>query len=272
MTTTKLKIIALISMFIDHCGLFIPDTPEWFRWIGRIAAPIFIFCVVIGFKHTSNKIKYLTRLYIFTVGMALLNIIINYSVYYKSFRGLIEINNYYILNNFFAPLFFIVLLLSLLENKKLKYIVILFVWQIISSVIFFLLVEGFEIFVPSDVKPNYFFLGTIFGNVLLMEGGILTVFLGVLFYYLNANKFKMASGYTMFCIVILLVNQKLNPMALPGFVSLLFPFADYQWMKIFALPLFLLYNGKKGRGLKYLFYIFYPVHIVLLYFIGFYIR
>ncbi|WP_414637085.1 TraX family protein [Acetobacterium sp.] len=39
-------------------------------------------------------------------------------------------------------------------------------------------------------------------------------------------------------------------------------------MMITTLPLMLLYNGEKGMGLKYLFYIFYPLHIVLLFFIG----
>ncbi|UOQ50507.1 TraX family protein [Gracilibacillus caseinilyticus] len=37
---------------------------------------------------------------------------------------------------------------------------------------------------------------------------------------------------------------------------------------VFALPLILLYNGNRGAGLKYFFYIFYPLHSILLYLIG----
>lgn len=40
---------------------------------------------------------------------------------------------------------------------------------------------------------------------------------------------------------------------------------DPQWMMIFSIPLILMYNGKKGISLKYLFYIFYPCHIAILY-------
>ena len=45
-------------------------------------------------------------------------------------------------------------------------------------------------------------------------------------------------------------------------------FTDYQWMMIGALPFLLAYNGQKGKGCKYFFYFFYPIHIFLLYFIG----
>lgn len=38
-----------------------------------------------------------------------------------------------------------------------------------------------------------------------------------------------------------------------------------QWWSLLALPLLLLYSGKRGkRNMKYFFYIFYPTHLVLL--------
>ena len=39
---------------------------------------------------------------------------------------------------------------------------------------------------------------------------------------------------------------------------------NYQWSMILALPLLLMYNQAKGRGMKNLFYIYYPAHIYLL--------
>ncbi len=39
-----------------------------------------------------------------------------------------------------------------------------------------------------------------------------------------------------------------------------------QWFGLLALPLLLLYNGKRGKyKMKYFFYIFYPTHLVILY-------
>lgn len=38
-----------------------------------------------------------------------------------------------------------------------------------------------------------------------------------------------------------------------------------QGLAILAMPIILAYNGKKGINLKYLFYSFYPVHLIILY-------
>lgn len=46
-------------------------------------------------------------------------------------------------------------------------------------------------------------------------------------------------------------------------------FGGLQWFGLLALPLLWLYNQRRGRArLKYLFYIFYPAHLVMIWLIG----
>ena len=65
--TNLLKIIAIISMAVDHIGTaFFPAFPV-FRYAGRLAFPIFCYCMTVGLLYTSNVKKYLTRLGIFAL-------------------------------------------------------------------------------------------------------------------------------------------------------------------------------------------------------------
>lgn len=41
-----------------------------------------------------------------------------------------------------------------------------------------------------------------------------------------------------------------------------------QWLMIAALPVMLRYNNKKGVGIKYFFYIFYPAHTFILFYLA----
>lgn len=62
-----LKMIAIITMVVDHVGLiFFPTVPA-FRAVGRIAFPIFCFLVVEGFYHTRSHLNYLIRLTLFAI-------------------------------------------------------------------------------------------------------------------------------------------------------------------------------------------------------------
>lgn len=61
-----LKIIAIITMVIDHVGFYFQDFLPYavyslFRNIGRIAMPIFVYLLVQGFFYTKSLKKYFTR-------------------------------------------------------------------------------------------------------------------------------------------------------------------------------------------------------------------
>ena len=60
--TNLIKLIAIISMTVDHVGgAFFPEYPV-FRWIGRIAFPLFCYCLTVGMLYTHDIKKYLFRL------------------------------------------------------------------------------------------------------------------------------------------------------------------------------------------------------------------
>ena len=57
-----LKLIAIITMLIDHIGAFL--FPEFIilRIIGRLSFPIFAYFISEGYKHTSNIKRYMGRI------------------------------------------------------------------------------------------------------------------------------------------------------------------------------------------------------------------
>ncbi|TNJ63823.1 conjugal transfer protein TraX [Paenibacillus hemerocallicola] len=55
-------IVAMLTMLIDHMGIvFFPGQDGW-RIVGRIAMPIYAYCLVQGFRYTHSKTNYLRRL------------------------------------------------------------------------------------------------------------------------------------------------------------------------------------------------------------------
>ena len=87
-----------------------------------------------------------------------------------------------------------------------------------------------------------------------LEGGFNMVLVAVAFYALRNNRLL-----------------QMLPLVLFSLIYFLSDYGDISWMMIFAIIPLLLYNSKRGRGgnlSKYFFYIFYPMHIYLLYFIA----
>lgn len=61
-STGILKVLALVFMFCDHAGkMCYPTVPE-LRIIGRLAFPLYCWCLVVGACHTRSMPRYILRL------------------------------------------------------------------------------------------------------------------------------------------------------------------------------------------------------------------
>lgn len=60
--TDFIKLIAIISMTIDHIGAGIFPQFVALRWIGRIAFPLFCYCLTVGLLYTHDIKNYILRL------------------------------------------------------------------------------------------------------------------------------------------------------------------------------------------------------------------
>lgn len=60
--TNLLKLVAMIAMVFDHTGkMFFPHY-NIMRIIGRLAFPLFAYCIAVGCVYSRNRLKYLSRI------------------------------------------------------------------------------------------------------------------------------------------------------------------------------------------------------------------
>lgn len=59
LTGNQLKLIALVTMTVDHMGMTLFPSNPWFRIIGRLAFPIFAYMIAEGCRYTRSMPKYL---------------------------------------------------------------------------------------------------------------------------------------------------------------------------------------------------------------------
>lgn len=254
MSTTALKLFAMLCMVLDHIATYIPSTPVWFHWIGRIAAPIFLFCMIWGFSYTHDRKMYMIRMYFCGLFMAGMDLVCNILVK-EPYEPMT--------NNIFTTFLLIAFIIHILERYQAdakqgwKWIVCFLLFQVFAYMISMFALKNVEIAGIESI------VGSAVPSVMFAEGSINFISMGVIMYFVKGDKKKMYAVFAIFAGLILLstYGEAAN-------ISRLIEKEGCQWMMVFAIPFFGLYNGKKGRGLKYLFYAFYPVHILLLYGIG----
>ena len=236
MTSFVLKIIAMITMFCDHLGDAIYRTVSPFNYIGRIAFPIFAFQISEGFLHTKNLKKYFIRLMAFALisqipyilFLSLYSSGVRLNVFFTLTLGLIAICLYdYIHKN-----------ISLKIDDKFKNSILKLTLKFIVE------------FIPIATI-------CIIGELSRVDYGWWGVLLVFMFYYFKQNKLAMNIAFITMCIIYYGID-----IIRTGFNTL------YIWLFAFnVLPILFidLYNGKQGKKIKYLLYIFYPAHLLILY-------
>lgn len=259
----QLKYIAAALMLLDHIEYFFSFTgkvPLFFSWLGRLSAPLFLFCIIEGFIHTHDRKKYFLRIYGISIAMGL----IQFS-FYNVASNLVRGDGFFPLNQMLASFSILLVVLQGIDwckekqwGRGLAAILI----PILMPAIYMLLFS-----LTSGSASASFFINLLSFTVLpihsnIIDGGTFTLIAGVLLYLFHKNRKAQAASFVILCI---LWDIVLGSMLTPELTITDFFTNTYEWMQLFAVIPMLCYNGSRGTGSKNFFYWFYPVHIYVLY-------
>ncbi len=124
-----LKLIMVVLMVLDHIAQFIPNSPYWLHWPGRLVAPVFFYLLTEGYKYTSSKQKYMKRLFTWAGIMFIGNIIISF-IFKRKIPLDIIFKSYVIAFLAMAVVCFNTLLLCIIESN---YTFIQVLFEVVSA-------------------------------------------------------------------------------------------------------------------------------------------
>lgn len=235
MSSFVIKLIAIITMLCDHTSDAIIGQLSFLNIIGRIAFPLFCFQIIIGYRHTKNIGKYLSRLIIFGIisqipfGLftyCFVNTFNTLNIFFTLSLGLLAIYALDKLSNKWLAIFIDVLIILLAEFIKVDY-----GWFGICLILCIFVFYNDKYYLKDKNTNNIDFLNIFKNNILFC------IVLFILCFIEYCIYFNLTESYIV-------------------------------WAEIlgtfFPVIFMLLYNGKKGPSCKYFFYAFYPIHLLIL--------
>ena len=228
MSAFVLKIIALITMLCDHLSYLLFGHFSPLNYIGRIAFPIFAFQITEGYIHTKNLKKYFFRLSLFAV-ISQIPFMLFRSIFTSSMG----------LNIFFTLLLGLITIFVYDRFNKVD----------CKNIAIHYLCNFFAIFVVI--------ISAILAEVFHFDYGAFGIAIIFLFFFFKQKPLLMNIGVVL-SIIIYYWNGLQNP----------YTYLTYLIVVIFTcVPLLFinLYNNKKGKDTKLFLYLFYPIHLLIIY-------
>ena len=228
LTSFDLHLLAMGLMLCDHICLALMPDRLWMTCVGRLAFPIFAFLVAEGFVRTRSRARYARRLLIFAI------------VSEVPFDLLAAGRLVY----------------PLRQNVLWTFLIALGCMQLLE-------------WAKADPRPAARFVlsaGAVLGGFLAGTAfmvdyfgpGVWTV---LVFYFFRGDGWRQRLGQLL-CLLFLNGWLLAGQTVLPGGLAL-----PIQAFAVLALPFIWLYRGRQGphgRAVRWLFYGFYPAHLLVL--------
>lgn len=232
MNATQIKVIAIIAMTIDHIAyIFVPYGTSLYyimRLIGKTTAPIMCYFLSEGFRYTRSKKRYILRLSLFAA--------LSQPAYYLLVFGTAPSSIVHFLRNmdFLFSLLLAFICLLILTNSKLNMAI-----KTILTVITISLAQ-------------------------FVDWGYIIPIWTIIFFYFNKERKKMSLLFIAATIIILPLT----------FLKLYDSFAYFtlNYGALLALLPLHLYNDKRDKCIsllkkkinRWFFYIYYPLHMIVI--------
>ncbi len=237
LNSNQIKLIAIVAMTIDHIAWFIfpgyptEPLPIIMHIIGRLTCPIMCYFISEGYHYTKNINKYTFRLFLFAI--------ISHFAYIFASQGYIDYKS-------FIPFYYG----ELLNQTSVM-------WSLAWGLVML------RVFYSSKIKKD-------FVKVLLVGLICLISFpadwscvaaLCILAFGLNRGKFKSQMLWMIFFVATYTAIYSFSMNILYGII---------QMAVVFSIPILKMYNGKRGDNpkinntVKWLFYIYYPLHLFII--------
>jgi len=301
LTSFAIKVIAIVTMLIDHCGAVfverrlsiiketVPNyegdptyvalniTDGIMRSIGRIAFPLFIFLLIQGFMHTRNRLKYAIRLGLFAL--------ISEVPFDMAFR-----NTYFTMSyqNVFFTLFLGFLFMCVADFIYKKHIA---PWLGYVSIVLNSVFIGFFCVMIVNTIGYTKFNTTPFANLGALVAVAVFAAITVIVEILVCRKkpfeelSRLALSITVLILLMFVAGLLYTDYNVGGVLAIAVAYACREsktktivgavitlaltcgFIEAVAIVDYFIvakYNGERGKSMKYFFYAFYPCHLLII--------